>query len=126
MTVHERSIGDVTILDISGRITVQDGADVLRDTVSGLVALGRVKLVVNFRSVPYIDSTALGELIRAYATTVRRDGGLKLLNLSRRVRELLTLTRLLAVFEHFESEDAAVAGFATPTPPRSSFDGHRS
>ena len=74
MTILERSIGDVTILDIDGRITVQEGADVFREAVQRLVNQGRVKLVVNLRLVPYIDSTALGDLVWAFTTAVRRGG----------------------------------------------------
>ena len=111
MTIRERSVGDVTILDIEGRIVLQDGVDLLRNTVDRLVGEGRVKLVVNLQAAPYIDSTALGELIRGYTTVIRRNGGFRLLNLMPRVRELLALTRLLAVFESFEEESAAISSF---------------
>ena len=73
MTLHERWIGDVTIIDINGRITVQDGADSFRDVVRQLVRQGRVKLVLNFLDAAYIDSTALGEIVRAY-TSVHTPG----------------------------------------------------
>jgi anti-sigma B factor antagonist len=114
MTIHERAIGDVTILDIDGRITVQEGTDLFRDAIQRLAGQGRVKLVVNVQSVPYIDSTALGEIIRAYTTVTRRGGGLMLLNLTVRVRELLAITKLLSVFEPCESEALAVKSFARP------------
>ena len=79
MTLHERWIGDVTILDIDGRMTVEDGADVFRDAVRRLVRQDRVKLVLGFQAAPYIDSTALGEVVRAYTSATRKGGTLKLL-----------------------------------------------
>src|SRR5690242_12195497 len=98
MTIHERSFGDITILDIDGRITVQDGADEFRDAVRQLVRRGRLNLVLNLTAVPYIDSTALGQIIRAYTTTTRLGGALKLLGVTGRVHELLVITKLLSVF----------------------------
>ena len=111
MTVHERWIGDVTILDVDGRITVQDGADSFRDVIRQLVRQGRVKLVINFQDVSYIDSTALGEIIRAYTSVTRKGGTLKLLNVTARVHELLMITRLLSVFDLFDAEAEAVKSF---------------
>ena len=116
MTIRERSVGDVTILDIGGRITIQEGADLLRDAVRRLVSQGRVNLVLNVQAVPYVDSTALGEIIRAHTTVVRQGGAVKLLHVTPRVRELLTMTRLLAVFDAFEGEAEAVASFRTVPP----------
>ena len=113
MTVREREVGDVTILDIDGRITIQDGADVFRGVIRELVALSRIKLVLNFHAVSYIDSTALGEVIRTYLSVTRRSGGLKLLHVPLRVHELLTTTRLLPVFDLFDDEAEAVKSFAS-------------
>jgi anti-sigma B factor antagonist len=111
MTLHERRIDDVTIIDIDGRITVQDGADIFRDEVRRLLRQGQVKLVLNFQRAPYIDSTALGEIIRAYASVTRMGGTLKLLNVTTRVHELLMITRLLSVFDLFDAEADAVKSF---------------
>ncbi len=111
MSLHERWIGDVTIIDINGRITVQDGVDIFRGVVRQLVALSRVKLVLNFDDVPYIDSTALGEIIRAYTSVTRRGGAPKLLHVPARVHELLMITRLLSVFDLFDDEAEAVKSF---------------
>jgi anti-sigma B factor antagonist len=111
VTVAERSVGDVTIIDVDGRITVDDGVDVLRASVRGLVRHGRVKLVLNLRGTPYIDSTALGEIVRAYTSAMRQGGGLKLLCVTSRVQELLILTRLLSVFDLFDDEAEAVRSF---------------
>ena len=114
MTIRERSVGDVTILDIGGRITVQDGADTFREAVRRLASQGRWDLVVNVQGVPYVGSTALGEIVRAYTTVIRKGGSLKLLNLSARVHELLAMTSLVAVFDCFETEAQAVESFGIP------------
>jgi anti-sigma B factor antagonist len=111
MTLHERLIGDVTIIDVEGRITVQDGADTFRDAVRQLVRQGRVKLVLNLKDTSYIDSTALGEIIRTYTSVIRKGGTLKLLNVPARVHELLTITSLLSVFDLFDAEADAVKSF---------------
>ena len=117
MTLHERWIGDVTIIDIDGRITVQDGADIFRDGVRQLVRQGRVKLVLNFHDASYIDSTALGEIIRAYTSATRKGGTLKLLNVTTRIHELLIITKLLSVFDLFDAEAEAVKSFGVARNP---------
>jgi anti-sigma B factor antagonist len=114
MTVHERAIHDVTILDIVGRITIQEGADQFRDAVRQLARDGRVKLVINFRDATYIDSTALGEIIRAYTGATRKGGSLKLLNVTGSIHQLLMITRLLTVFDLFDDEAQAVKSFGAP------------
>src|SRR5438128_10602483 len=111
MTLHERWIGDVTILDIDGRFTVQDGAEIFRDVIRQLVRQGRVKLVLNFHDTSYIDSTVLGEIIRAYSSAIRNGGTLKLLNVTATVQQLLTITRLLSVFEVFDTDAEARKSF---------------
>ena len=111
MTLHERWIDDVTIIDLDGRMSVEDGADVFRDAVRRLVRQERVKLVLNFQATPYIDSTALGEIVRAYTSVTREGGSLKLLNVTARVHELLMITKLLSVFDLFDAEAEAVKSF---------------
>lgn len=111
MTVQQRGVGDVTIIDIDGRITIQDGADILRGVVRQLFALSRVKLVFNLEHVLYIDSTALGEIIRVHTSAIRRGGGLKLLHVTPKVRELLTITHLDAVLGRFDDEATALSSF---------------
>ena len=115
MTLHERWIGDVTIIDIDGRITVEDGAGIFRDAVRQLVRQDRVKLVVNFHDVPYIDSTALGEVVRAYTSVARKGGALKLLYVTARVQELLVVTRLLSIFDLFDDEAEVLKSFGGGT-----------
>jgi anti-sigma B factor antagonist len=117
MTLHERWIGDVTIIDIDGRMTVEDGADTFRDAVRQLLRQGRVKLVLNFHDASYIDSTALGEIICAYTSATRKGGTLKLLNVTTRIHELLIITKLLSVFDLFDAEAEAVKSFGVARNP---------
>ena len=116
MTIRERSVGDVTILDIGGRITVDDGADILGAAVRQLVRQGRWRLVLNLHDATYIDSTALGEIVQAYTSATRRGGSLKLLQVTARVHQLLVITRLLSVFDVFDAEAEAVTSFASIEP----------
>jgi anti-sigma B factor antagonist len=114
MTVSAREIGEVTVVDLSGRITVQEGWEALRDVTRDLLRRDRVKIVLNMQEVPYIDSTALGEIIRTYTSVIRHNGSVKLLNVSSHVHQLLVITSLLAVFDLFESEADAVKSFGAP------------
>jgi anti-sigma B factor antagonist len=114
MTIGERSVGDVTIVDVSGRITIQEGADQFRDVMRDLMRRGRMKVVFNLQNVPYIDSTALGEIIRTYTSVIRKGGSVKLLNVSTHVHQLLVITRLLSIFDLFDAEAEAVKSFGTP------------
>ena len=113
MTLNTRETGGVTIVDIGGRITVQEGAEPFRDLARQLLEHGHAKIVLNMKDVPYIDSTALGEIIRTYTSATRQNGSIKLLNVSAHVHQLLVITSLLSVFDLFESEDDAVKSFGT-------------
>ena len=115
MTVHERCVGDVTILDVGGRIT-EDGAVALRALVQPLVRQGRVKIVFDLHDASYIDTTALGEIVRAHATAARQGGGLKLLHVAPKVHDLLTITRLDSVLGQFDDEAAVLNSFERPRP----------
>jgi anti-sigma B factor antagonist len=113
MTITERRQGDVVILDLDGKILLGEGDVQLREAIRRLLQSGARKILLNLANVPYMDSAGLGELVRAY-TTVRREGGeLKLLNLTARIQDLLTITKLISVFESFDSEDAALKSFAS-------------
>jgi len=112
MTISEQLIQDVTLIHLGGRVTLTDGADLLRDTLQRLIAHGRTNLVLDFRDVPYIDSQAMAVIIRTHATLGRQGGGLKLLQVTGHVRELLTVTGLSSVLEMFDTEDDAVASFS--------------
>jgi anti-sigma B factor antagonist len=112
MKVSTRQIDGVTILDLGGRITLGEGSVQLRDTVRDLLAKGSKKILLNLGDVNYIDSSGIGELVSAY-TTVRNQGGdLKLLNLTKKVHDLLQITKLYTVFDIKDDEAGAVAAFA--------------
>ena len=111
MHIHERAIGDVTIIDVNGRMTLGEGQELLRDKVNSLIQQGQKKLVLNLAEVPYIDSAGLGEIVRTYTTVSHQGGALKLLNLTKRIQDLLAITKLLTVFETFDSEADAVGSF---------------
>lgn len=111
METAVRQANGVSVLDVSGRITLGEGTVALRDIIRGLLDKGNMKILLNLKEVDYVDSAGLGELVRSY-TTVRKQGGqAKFLNLSGRVRDLLQATGLLAVFEIFDSESAAIQSF---------------
>ena len=89
MQIEERSAGDVTILDLKGKMTLGEGDEILKDKINSLVLQGRKKLVLNLAEVPYIDSAGLGEIVRTYTTVSRQGGSLKLLSLTKRITDLL-------------------------------------
>jgi anti-sigma B factor antagonist len=113
MQIQERAVGDVMVLDLKGKITLGEGDELLKDKVNSLVNQGHRKIVLNLAEVPYIDSAGLGEIVRTYTTVSRQGGSLKLLNLTKRITDLLSITKLLTVFETFESENEAVRSFST-------------
>jgi len=112
MQIDERAVGDVTVLDLKGKITLGEGDELLKDKVNSLVNQGRKKIVLNLAEVPYIDSAGLGEVVRTFTTVSRQGGSLKLLNLTKRITDLLSITKLLTVFETYESESEAVKSFS--------------
>jgi anti-sigma B factor antagonist len=112
MQIEERIVQDVTILDLKGKMTLGEGDELLKDRINSLVHQGRRKLVLNLEGVPYIDSAGLGEIVRTYTTVSRQGGKLKLLNLTKRIQDLLAITKLLTVFETFEEEQEAVQSFS--------------
>ena len=114
MQIIERTIGDLTILDLKGRLVAGDGDDEFRDAVDRLVELGRDKVLLNLDEVPFVDSGGLGVLVSKYVTLRRRGGQLKLCNLGPRVVRVLEITKLLTVFEVFTSEAAGVKSFEGP------------
>ena len=112
MQIEQRPVGDVVILDIKGKITLGEGDELLKDKVNSLVNQGHKKIILNLAGVPYIDSAGLGEVVRTYTTVSRQGGSLKLLNLTKRITDLLSITKLLTVFETFDSENDAVRSFS--------------
>ena len=112
MTFKVREVGGVTIVDLSGKITMGDGSPTLREEVHKLLDEGKKKIVLNLADVNYIDSSGLGELVSAYTAVKNAGGELKLLNLTSKVRDLLVITKLVTVFDVKDDEAAAVAAFA--------------
>ncbi len=112
MTVSERTVGSVTILDISGHVTLNDGADQIRDKVKAVLQEGKRHLLMNLSQVSYMDSAGLGELVQAYSTVSKQGGGLKLLSPTKRLKDLLVITKLSTVFDSFDDETAAIASYA--------------
>ena len=111
MVIEERVIGDITILDLKGKMTLGEGDELLKDKINSLIHQGQKKLLLNLEGVPYIDSAGLGEIVRTYTTVSRQGGNLKLVNLTKRITDLLSITKLLTVFETFESEPEALKSF---------------
>jgi len=112
MQIDERVTGDVVVLDLKGRVMLGEGDELLKDKVNSLLNQGRKKIVLNLAEVPYIDSAGLGEIVRTFTTVSRQGGSLKLLNLTKRITDLLSITKLLTVFETFDSEAEAIQSFA--------------
>ena len=111
LNISERQSGDVTILDMDGKITIGEGSVALRGAIRRLLEENKKKILLNLAKVGYIDSSGIGELVSSY-TAINKDGGqLKLLNLTQKTLELLTITKLLTVFDVYESEPEAMNGF---------------
>ena len=111
--VYKRQVGDVAVIDITGRVTFGEGAALLRDKINSLLHQGHKKLLLNLSSVDYVDSAGLGEIVGTFATVRRQGGSLKLLGLTSRIRDLLSITKLLTVFETFDAEGEAVRSFSS-------------
>jgi|TARA_B110000263_G_scaffold211167_1_gene194010 anti-sigma B factor antagonist len=112
MQIEERAVGDVTILDLKGKMTLGEGDIILKDKVNSLALQGKKHILLNLADVPYIDSSGLGEIVRTYTTMSRQGGSLKLLSLTKRITDLLSITKLLTVFETYENEADAVQSFS--------------
>ena len=115
--IQERIIGHVTVLDIVGRLTMDQAAQHLKDKINSLISQQRTNIIVNLQNVPYIDSGGLGQLVASYGSVMKADGALKLLNINTRNHDLLSITRLVTLFESFDSEAEAVQSFKTIVPP---------
>ncbi len=112
MKIEERAVEGVTILDLQGKMLIGEGDELLREKINSLVENGTEKIVLNLAEVPYVDSAGLGEIVRCYTTVSRKNGELKLLNLTKRIHDLLSITKLLTVFDTYEDEASAVKSFA--------------
>jgi anti-sigma B factor antagonist len=111
MTATTRKIEGVNIVDLSGRITIGEGTVVLRDTVRNLLLRNEKNILLNLADVSYIDSSGIGELVSSFTTVGNQGGKLKLLSLTKKVHDLLSITKLLTVFEVFDDEARAIQSF---------------
>lgn len=111
LNISERQAGDVTVLDMSGKITIGEGSVALRTAIRRLLEENKKKILLNLAGVGYIDSSGIGELVSSYTAIDRENGQLKLLNLTQKLQDLLTITKLLTVFDVFENESEALSSF---------------
>jgi len=111
MEIKKRTVGDISILDCSGKITLGEGTMTVRNAVRSILAENGKKIILNLGDVSYIDSSGIGELVSTYTTATNAGGQLKLMNLTKKIHELLAITKLLTVFQVFEDEKAAIASF---------------
>jgi anti-sigma B factor antagonist len=112
MTISERTTGDVVIVDVSGKVTLGDGGDaMLKDKMGSLVQQGHKKVLLNLGDVSYVDSAGLGAIVQAYATLNKNGGSLRLLNATKRIKDLLSITKLLTIFETYDSEAEGLKSF---------------
>jgi len=107
-----RQVGDVTVIDVAGRITLGEGSSALRDALRELVGKNQKKILLNLGEVSYIDSSGIGELVSGFTTVTNSGGSLKLLNLNKRVKDLLQITKLYTVFDVHEDEAGAIRSYA--------------
>jgi anti-sigma B factor antagonist len=112
MKINSRIVGDIHFLDCSGKITLGEGTMAVRTTVGDILKGGGKKIVLNLADVNYIDSSGVGELVSTNTTVAKHGGQLKLLSLTKKIREVLAITKLMTVFQVYDSEPAAVASFA--------------
>ena len=111
LEIKERQAGDVAVLDMSGKITIGEGSVALRSAIRRLLEEGKKKILLNLAGVGYIDSSGIGELVSSYTTINKEDGQLKLLNLTQKLQDLLAITKLLTVFDVYDSESDALNSF---------------
>ena len=111
LNIRERQAGDVTILDLEGKITIGEGSVSLRSAIRRLIEEGKKKILLNLAGVGYVDSSGIGELVSSYTTIGREGGQLKLLNLTQKIQDLLAITKLLTVFDVYDDESEALNSF---------------
>ncbi|SPF39907.1 Anti-sigma factor antagonist [Candidatus Sulfopaludibacter sp. SbA4] len=109
--LNTRQVGDVSVVDVAGRITLGEGSSALRDTMRDMVGKNQKKILLNLGEVSYIDSSGIGELVSGFTTVTNSGGQLKLLNLNKRVKDLLQITKLYTVFDVHEDEAGAIRSF---------------
>ncbi|GAC1402183.1 MAG: STAS domain-containing protein [Pyrinomonadaceae bacterium] len=109
--INERQAGDVTVLDLDGKITIGEGSVALRSAIRKLADEGKKKILLNLGKVSYVDSSGIGELVSSYSSVSRDGGQLKLLNLTQKIQDLLAITKLLTVFDVYDDEAQALSSF---------------
>ncbi len=112
MTIDTRSVNGVTVLDLHGKVTIGEGSREVRETIRELLKNENKNILMNLGDVSYVDSAGIGELVSSYTTVTNQGGQFKLLNLTKKIRELLAITKLLTVFDSFDDETAAVGSFS--------------
>lgn len=111
LNISERQAGDVTILDLSGKVTIGEGSVALRNTIRKVLGEGKKNLLLNLGEVGYVDSSGIGELVSSFTAVNKESGTLKLLNLTQKIQDLLAITKLLTVFDTFDDEGEALESF---------------
>ncbi len=111
VSVTTRQVGDVSVLDVAGRITLGEGSSTLRESLRAVTSMRDAKILLNLEEVTYIDSSGIGELVSGFTNLQEQGGQLKLLKLTKRVRDLLQITKLYTVFEVFDDEATAIRSF---------------
>lgn len=111
INISERQAGDVTILDLEGKVTIGEGSVALRNAIRRLLGEGKTKILLNLANVGYIDSSGIGELVSSFTAVNKEGGTLKLLNLTQKIQDLLAITKLLTVFDTFDDEASALSSF---------------
>jgi len=112
LNISERQAGDVTILDLSGKVTIGEGSVALRNTIRKVLGEGKKNILMNLGEVGYVDSSGIGELVSSFTAVNKESGSLKLLNLTQKIQDLLAITKLLTVFDTFDDEGEALASFS--------------
>jgi anti-sigma B factor antagonist len=112
INISERQAGDVTVLDLDGKVTIGEGSVALRNAIRRLLGEGKNKILLNLGGVGYIDSSGIGELVSSFTAVNKEGGTLKLLNLTQKIQDLLAITKLLTVFDVFDSEAEALSSFS--------------
>lgn len=111
LNISERQAGDVTILDMDGKVTIGEGSVALRTTIRRLLGEGKKKILLNLGNVGYVDSSGIGEFVSSFTAVNKEGGQLKLLNLTQKIHDLLAITKLLTVFDVYENEGEALSGY---------------
>ena len=111
LNISERQAGDVTVLDLAGKITIGEGSVSLRSAIRRLIEEGKKKILLNLGQVSYVDSSGIGELVSSFTTINREGGQLKIVNLTQKIQDLLAITKLLTVFDVYDDEATALNSF---------------